>query len=104
MIPRGQDTCDWCGHKKDDEEGFFPYPHIFKPPLKLSLKPNIIGFNRNSIEILKIQLFCKSYSSIFITAKILIYTYFIYFFKLNYFISTSYFFILIMLEWKVIYE
>jgi len=33
MIPRGQDTCDWCGHKKDDDEGgFFPYPFIFKPP------------------------------------------------------------------------
>ena len=32
-IPKGQDTCDWCGHKKDDDEGgFFPYPYIFKPP------------------------------------------------------------------------
>ena len=31
-IPKGQDTCDWCGHKKDDEGGFFPYPYIFKPP------------------------------------------------------------------------
>lgn len=33
MIPRGQDTCDWCGHKRDDDEGgFFPYPYLFKPP------------------------------------------------------------------------
>lgn len=32
IIPRGQDTCDWCGHKRDDEGGFFPYPYIFKPP------------------------------------------------------------------------
>ncbi len=33
MIRRGEDTCDWCGHKKDDDEdGFFPYPFIFKPP------------------------------------------------------------------------
>ena len=32
MIPKGKDTCDWCGHKKDDEGGFFPYPYIFKPP------------------------------------------------------------------------
>ena len=32
-IPKGQDTCDWCGHKKDDDEGgFFPYPYLFKPP------------------------------------------------------------------------
>lgn len=31
-IPKGQDTCDWCGHKKDDEGGFFPYPYIYKPP------------------------------------------------------------------------
>ena len=31
-IPMGQDTCDWCGHKKDDDEDFFPYPYIFKPP------------------------------------------------------------------------
>ena len=33
MIPMGKDICDWCGHKKDDDEGgFFPYPYIFKPP------------------------------------------------------------------------
>ena len=32
MIPKGKDICDWCGHKKDDDEGFFPYPYIFKPP------------------------------------------------------------------------
>ncbi len=33
IIPNGQDICDWCGHKKDDDEGgFFPYPFIFKPP------------------------------------------------------------------------
>ena len=32
MIRRGQDTCDWCGHRRDDDEGFFPYPFIFKPP------------------------------------------------------------------------
>lgn len=32
-IPKGQFTCDWCGHKKDDGGGgFFPYPFIFKPP------------------------------------------------------------------------
>jgi hypothetical protein len=32
-IPKGSDTCDWCGHKKDDYYyGFFPYPYIFKPP------------------------------------------------------------------------
>ncbi|MFX1470597.1 MAG: hypothetical protein ACFFB8_18275 [Promethearchaeota archaeon] len=32
-IPKGQDICPWCGHKKDDDEGgFFPYPFIFKPP------------------------------------------------------------------------
>lgn len=29
----GSDTCDWCGHQKDDDDdGFFPYPYIFKPP------------------------------------------------------------------------
>lgn len=32
VIPKGQDTCDWCGHKKDDDERFFPYPFIYKPP------------------------------------------------------------------------
>ena len=33
-IPKGQDVCEWCGHKKDDddENGFFPYPFLFKPP------------------------------------------------------------------------
>ena len=30
---KGQDICEWCGHKKDDDEGgFFPYQFIFKPP------------------------------------------------------------------------
>jgi len=33
IIKQGQDICEWCGHKKDDDEGgFFPYPFIFKPP------------------------------------------------------------------------
>jgi len=33
VIPKSQDICKWCGHKKDDDEGgFFPYPYIFKPP------------------------------------------------------------------------
>ena len=33
VIPKGQDICEWCGHKKDDDEnGFFPYPFLFKPP------------------------------------------------------------------------
>ncbi|MFX0139318.1 MAG: zinc ribbon domain-containing protein, partial [Candidatus Hodarchaeota archaeon] len=32
VIPEGQDTCDWCGHKKDDRGDFFPFPYIFKPP------------------------------------------------------------------------
>ena len=33
IIRQGQDICEWCGHKKDDDEGgFFPYPFIFKPP------------------------------------------------------------------------
>lgn len=33
VIPKDQDICEWCGHKKDDDEGgFFPYPFIFKPP------------------------------------------------------------------------
>jgi len=31
VLPKGKDICDWCGHKKDDDE-FFPYPFIFKPP------------------------------------------------------------------------
>ncbi|MHA2038484.1 MAG: zinc ribbon domain-containing protein [Promethearchaeota archaeon] len=32
IIQEGQDTCDWCGHKRDDDDGFFPYPFIYKPP------------------------------------------------------------------------
>ncbi|MFW9882432.1 MAG: hypothetical protein ACFFG0_55935, partial [Candidatus Thorarchaeota archaeon] len=33
VIPKGQDVCEWCGHKKDDGGGgFYPYPYIFKPP------------------------------------------------------------------------
>jgi len=33
MMPKGKITCDWCGHRKDDDdEGFFPYPYIFRPP------------------------------------------------------------------------
>ena len=33
VLPRGKKICDWCGHRKDDDEGgFFPYPYIFKPP------------------------------------------------------------------------
>jgi hypothetical protein len=33
VIPKGQDVCKWCGHRKDDRGGgFFPYPFIFKPP------------------------------------------------------------------------
>jgi len=33
VIPKELDICEWCGHKKDDDEGgFFPYPYIFKPP------------------------------------------------------------------------
>jgi len=33
LIPKDQDICEWCGHKKDDDEGgSFPYPFIFKPP------------------------------------------------------------------------
>jgi hypothetical protein len=33
LIPKGSDICNWCGHKRnDDEGGFFPYPYIFKPP------------------------------------------------------------------------
>jgi len=32
-IPKGQEICKWCGHKRDDDEGgFFPHPFIFKPP------------------------------------------------------------------------
>ena len=32
LIPKGKEICEWCGHKKDDDEGFFPYPYIYKPP------------------------------------------------------------------------
>ena len=33
IIPKDKDFCEWCGHKKDDDEGgFFPFPFIFKPP------------------------------------------------------------------------
>lgn len=33
VISKDQDICEWCGHKKDDDEGgFFPYLFIFKPP------------------------------------------------------------------------
>jgi hypothetical protein len=33
QIQKDQDTCEWCGHKRDDnEDDFFPYPFIFKPP------------------------------------------------------------------------
>jgi len=31
-IPRGQDTCEWCGHGRDDDDDFFPYPFIFRRP------------------------------------------------------------------------
>ncbi|TFG12358.1 MAG: DNRLRE domain-containing protein [Promethearchaeota archaeon] len=35
MIPKDKDFCEWCGHKKsdDDDRGdFFPFLFIFKPP------------------------------------------------------------------------
>ena len=33
IIPKGKITCDWCGHRNDDDdEGYFPYPYIFRPP------------------------------------------------------------------------
>ncbi|MFX0057991.1 MAG: hypothetical protein ACFE85_14740 [Candidatus Hodarchaeota archaeon] len=33
LIPKGLDTCDWCGHQKEDDEGgFYPYPFTPKPP------------------------------------------------------------------------
>jgi hypothetical protein len=32
VIPIGQDICDWCGHKRDDGGGFFPFPYVKKPP------------------------------------------------------------------------
>ncbi len=31
-IPRGQDICEWCGHRRDDDDDFFPYPFIFRDP------------------------------------------------------------------------
>ncbi|MHA1914168.1 MAG: DNRLRE domain-containing protein [Promethearchaeota archaeon] len=31
-LRRGQKICDWCGHRKDDDDIFYPYPYIFKPP------------------------------------------------------------------------
>jgi hypothetical protein len=32
-IPRSQDTCRWCGHRRDDDDDdFFPYPFIFRRP------------------------------------------------------------------------
>jgi hypothetical protein len=34
IIPIGKEICEWCGHKRDDDEkgGFLPHPYIFKPP------------------------------------------------------------------------
>jgi hypothetical protein len=32
VLRRGQNTCDWCGHRKRDDDDFFPYPYIYKPP------------------------------------------------------------------------
>jgi hypothetical protein len=34
VIPIGKEICEWCGHKRDDDEkgGFLPHPYIFKPP------------------------------------------------------------------------
>ena len=32
IIPRDQDICDWCGHRRDDDDDFFPYPFIFRDP------------------------------------------------------------------------
>jgi hypothetical protein len=34
IIPKDEDVCKWCGHKKDDDDkdGFAPNPFIFKPP------------------------------------------------------------------------
>jgi len=31
VLRKGQITCDWCGHRKDDDD-FLPFPYIFKPP------------------------------------------------------------------------
>ena len=32
-IPFGRDICEWCGHRRDDNnDDFFPYPFIFRPP------------------------------------------------------------------------
>jgi len=32
IIPRDQDICEWCGHRRDDEDDFFPYPFNFRDP------------------------------------------------------------------------
>ncbi|MFX1233899.1 MAG: DNRLRE domain-containing protein [Promethearchaeota archaeon] len=32
IIPRNQDICEWCGHRRDDDNEFFPYPFIFRDP------------------------------------------------------------------------
>ncbi len=32
IIPKNQDICDWCGHRRDDDDSFFPFPFIRKPP------------------------------------------------------------------------
>ena len=34
IIPKGKEFCEWCGHKKDDDDkdGFLPHPFLFKPP------------------------------------------------------------------------
>ncbi len=32
IIPKGQDVCEWCGHRRYDDDDFLPYPYIFKPP------------------------------------------------------------------------
>jgi hypothetical protein len=32
IIPRDQDICEWCGHRRDDDDDFFPYPFIFRDP------------------------------------------------------------------------
>jgi hypothetical protein len=34
VVPKGKEFCEWCGHKKDDDDkdGFLPHPFLFKPP------------------------------------------------------------------------
>ncbi len=32
VILRDQDICEWCGHRRDDDDDFFPYPFIFRDP------------------------------------------------------------------------